>query len=141
MPRTPRQTATTTSYNALLDAATPGEGDKPAKTTTIAYRDVLSHLWPLDPLPGWSPRSNDLGQLAQAPKHHLADPALAASLLGVDDRALLSGADVAPKVAREGALLGALFESLVTLSVRVYAQAYEARVAHLRENAVGTRST
>lgn len=32
----------------------------------------------------------------------------------------------------EGTLLGALFESLVTLCVRVYAQAAEARVAHLR---------
>ena len=29
-------------------------------------------------------------------------------------------------------MLGALFESLVTLSVRVYAQAAEARVGHLR---------
>jgi predicted AAA+ superfamily ATPase len=33
---------------------------------------------------------------------------------------------------RKGTLLGALFESLVTLSVRVYAQAAEARTAHLR---------
>ena len=33
---------------------------------------------------------------------------------------------------REGTLLGALFESLVTLSVRTYAQANEARVGHLR---------
>ncbi len=33
---------------------------------------------------------------------------------------------------REGTLLGALFESLVTLNVRVYAQAAEARTTHLR---------
>ena len=32
----------------------------------------------------------------------------------------------------DGALLGHLFESLVTLCVRVYAQAAEARVRHLR---------
>jgi predicted AAA+ superfamily ATPase len=37
-----------------------------------------------------------------------------------------------PPITREGTLLGALFESLVTLSVRVYAQATEARTAHLR---------
>lgn len=37
-----------------------------------------------------------------------------------------------PSVPREGTLLGALFESLVTLSVRVYAQRAEAAVAHLR---------
>ena len=33
---------------------------------------------------------------------------------------------------RDGTLLGALFESLVTLSVRTYAQANEARIRHLR---------
>ena len=33
---------------------------------------------------------------------------------------------------RDGTLLGALFESLVTLSVRVYAQPVGARVGHLR---------
>ena len=43
--------------------------------------------------------------------------------------ALLAGA-AAPH--GDGTLFGALFESLVTLSVRVYAQACEARVNHLR---------
>ena len=33
---------------------------------------------------------------------------------------------------RDGALLGALFESLVTLSVRTYAEASGARTSHLR---------
>ena len=33
---------------------------------------------------------------------------------------------------KDGGLLGALFESLVTLSVRVYAQAAEAGVGHFR---------
>lgn len=67
-----------TSYNAILDAATPGESGKPANTTTMTYRDVLAQLWLLDPIPGWSPADNPLGRLAQSPKHHLADPALAA---------------------------------------------------------------
>jgi hypothetical protein len=35
-------------------------------------------------------------------------------------------------VVRDGTLLGALFESLVTLSIRVYAQAAEASVHHFR---------
>ena len=46
--------------------------------------------------------------------------------------ALLSADPVGPPSLREGPLLGALFESLVTLSVRVYAQAARARVGHLR---------
>ncbi|MEP7054452.1 MAG: DUF4143 domain-containing protein [Actinomycetota bacterium] len=125
-------TSTTTSYNKLLAAATPGESDKPAKTTTIAYREVLSQLWLLDPVPGWVTGRGHLSALAQAPKHHLADPALAAQLLGVDAAALLNAEAVNPAVPRDGTLLGALFESLVTLSMRVYAQANECSVHHLR---------
>lgn len=124
-------TATTTSYNALLDAATAGESDKPAKTTTIAYRDVLTQLWLLDPLPSWSPSRSALTRLGAAPKHHLADPALAARLLGADAAALLDNSVPGP-IPRRDPLLGALFESLMTLSVRVYAQAAEASVHHLR---------
>jgi predicted AAA+ superfamily ATPase len=125
-------TATTTSYNRKLDAATPGEADKPARGTTEAYRTVLSNLWILDPLPAWLPTRNMLQRLAQAPKHQLADPALAARLLGVGADALLQGEEAGPVLLRDGGLLGRLFESLVTLSVRVYAQASEAHVYHLR---------
>jgi predicted AAA+ superfamily ATPase len=125
-------TATTSSYNAILDAATPGDHDKPAKTTTIAYRNVLTQLWLLDPIPGWSTSRSAFTRLASAPKHHLADPALAARLLGVDVSALVSDSSAHPGIRRPGPLLGALFESLVALGVRVYAQAAEATVHHMR---------
>jgi len=125
-------TSTTSSYNAILDAATPGDIDKPAKTTTIAYRDVLTQLWLLDPIPGWSTSRSAFTRLASAPKHHLADPALAARLLGVDVAALLGDTPARLRPARPGPLLGALFESLVALSVRVYAQAAEATIHHMR---------
>lgn len=125
-------TATTASFEAIRDAATGGEGDKPAKTTTQPWRDALEQLWILDPLPPWLPGRNELNQLGQQPKHHLADPALAVRLLGLDAAALLQGSESGPRVAGGGSLLGRLFESLVTQSVRVYAQAIEARVGHLR---------
>lgn len=125
-------TGTTASYNTILDAATAGESDKPAKTTTIAYRDVLDQLWLLDPLPGWIPGHSHLRRSTQAPRHHLVDPGLAASLLTVDAAALLRGQSPGPFIPRDGTLLGALFESLVAQSVRVYAQANEASVYHLR---------
>lgn len=125
-------TATNASYNRILDAATPGEADKPARSTTEAFRHVLSNLWILDPLPAWSPSDNRLHRLAQAPKHHLADPALAARLLGVSADALLRGGEAGPSALRDGTLAARLFESLVALSVRVYAQAADARVGHFR---------
>ncbi len=125
-------TATTASYNVILDAASSGDGDKPAKTTTIAYRDVLTQLWLLDPVPGWLPTLNHFARLSQSPKHHLVDPALATRLLGVGVDALLSNVTAGPPIPRDGPLLGSLFESLVTLSVRVYAQPAPASVHHLR---------
>jgi uncharacterized protein len=125
-------TSTTAAYNTILDAATPGDADKPARSTTEAYRDVLSRLWILDPLPGWSPATHQLSRLASAPKHHLADPALAARLLAARREGLLTNDLTTPVGGRDGTLLGALFESLVALSVRTYAQAAEASVFHLR---------
>jgi predicted AAA+ superfamily ATPase len=100
--------------------------------TTGSYRAVLERLWLVDPVPGWLPSRNQLARLTQTPKHHLADPALAARLLGVDEDALLTGTSGSVLTPRDGTLFGNLFESLVTLSVRVYAQAAEARVAHFR---------
>lgn len=124
-------TSTTASYDSIRDAATAGEGNKPAKTTTGPYRDALERLFVLEPLIAWSPTFNHLSRLSIAPKHHLTDPALAARLLGVSAAGLLRGEgnQVAP---RGGTLLGALFESLATLVVRVSAQAAEARVGHFR---------
>ncbi len=126
-------TSSTASYNAIIDASNPGYADRPAKTTTIAYRETLERLWLLDPVPAWTGSRSATASLGQAPKHHLADPALAARLLGVGAGALLSTPNPdGPAVPRDGTLFGALFESLVTLGVRTYAAAAGARVSHLR---------
>lgn len=125
-------TATTASYETIRDAATGGQQDKPSRSATQPWRDVLERLWILDPVPAWLPTQNYLNRLAQLPKHHLADPALAAAILGFDADALLKGVEAGPRIPRSGLLLGRLFESLVTLSLRVYAQAAEAGLRHLR---------
>jgi hypothetical protein len=54
-------------------------------------RDALELLFVVEPLDAWAPTFNHLSRLSSAPKHHLADPALAARLLGVDAGALLRG--------------------------------------------------
>lgn len=116
--------STIANYSTLLDATTTGDGFQPAKSTTIAYRDHLSQIWVLDPLPGWSPVNRGLHRLQQAPKHHLADPALEARLMGLSAKRLAT-----PSGSQHA---GSLFESLATLSVRVAAQAARATVGHLR---------
>lgn len=125
-------TATTASLEKIRNAATSDQGEKPTRPTTQPYRETLEQLWILDPVPAWLPTRNRLSRLTSPSKHHLADPALAARLLGVDAAVLLQARQAGPSIPRDGTLLGALFESLVTLCVRTYAQRSEARTLHLR---------
>lgn len=124
--------STTASYEKIRDAATSDQREKPSKTGVQPYRDILERLWILDPVPAWLPTMAHLRRLAAPPKHQLVDPALAARLLDQDADTLLKGTPIGVASARDGTFLGALFESLVVLSVRAYAQAAEAAVKHLR---------
>lgn len=125
-------TATTTSFEKIRDAASPGQDHKPAKDTVQSYREALSRVWLLDEIDAWIPASNPLNELGHAPKHQLADPALAARLLGVDAPTLLAGGERGPAVPRSGTLLGTLFESLTALSVKAYAARSDAATRHMR---------
>ncbi len=124
-------TSTDANYSTILDAATPSEPDKPKRATVDAYRAHLERIFLLDPLEAWTPSFAPLKRLTHAPKHHLVDPSLAARLVGVGKEGLLRG-DGTRVAAGAGTWLGALFESLVTQSVRVYAGAAGARVSHMR---------
>jgi uncharacterized protein len=124
--------STTASFETIRDAASAGHDQKPSKKAALAYRDALARVWILDEVPAWIPTTNRLSELSHAPKHQLADPALAAQLLGVQASTLLAGQSTGPAIPRDGTLLGALFESLATLSVRTYAAHSEARLKHLR---------
>lgn len=124
-------TGTTTSYEKILRATLAGVDNPPTKVTALNYRDSLVRLWMLDSIPAWLPTRNTLARLGRAPKHYLADPALAARLLGVDVIGLRRN-DYDDPLKLGGPLFGRLFESLVALSLRTYAQANAARVYHLR---------
>lgn len=117
--------STPTSYSNILDSTTSGEGTQPSRATTENYREHLAQIWLLDPLPAWEPSfGNPFKRQKYAPKHHLADPALAARLLGLTSKSLAD---------RRGApMAGPLLESLATLTVRVAAEAIGAKVGHLR---------
>jgi predicted AAA+ superfamily ATPase len=124
--------STTTTFEKIRAAAAGSKGEVLSRKGAGPYRDALERLWILDPVPGWSPSRSHLSRLAASEKHQLADPALAARLVGATKAALLDGESFGPAIPRDGTFLGALFESLATLSVRVYAQAAEADVKHLR---------
>lgn len=124
-------TATNASYSKILDAATAGQDDKPARGTVDAYREHLTRIFVLDPLPAWIPIFNPLKRLTHTPKHHLVDPAIATRLVKVGKAGLLRG-EGDRVAASTGTWLGALFESLAAQSVRAYADAISAQVGHLR---------
>lgn len=124
-------TATSTSWEKIRNAANQS-GATPARSTLQPYIEVLQMLRILDEVPAWLPSYSPFANLGQASKHHLADPALSARLLGMTTQKLISGEAGEIIIPRDGTLLGALFESLVTLSVRVFAQPINASVSHLR---------
>ena len=124
-------TSTVAAFETIRDAATSDRAEKPARKSSEVYRDVLTRLWVLEPLSAWLPTKNVIAELTQSPKHHLVDPALAARLLGATRDAMLQGIATNAR-GPSGGLLGALYESLVTQSVRVYAQSAEASVHHFR---------
>ncbi len=125
-------TSTTAAFETIRDAATSGLNDKPARSTVIPYRDALKRLYILDELPAWSSWARPINQLGTTPKHHLVDPALAGSLLEIRAEDLIPTGVGAGRHAGKRAMLGPLFESLVTQSVRVYAEHNEWSVGHLR---------
>jgi predicted AAA+ superfamily ATPase len=124
--------STTASYERIRQAASSRGEEELTRRGAGPYRDALERLWILDPVPGWTPSRSQLKRVGTAEKHQLCDPALAARLVGATKDTLLEGAPVGPPIPRDGTFLGALFESLVTLSLRVYAQASEAEVKHFR---------
>lgn len=123
--------ATTTSWDKLRDGATAGEGEKPSKRTTSRYTEALFRLRILDEVPPWLPNDNHLARLGQTPKRFLADPALAARLVGVPRDRLLQG-EGPTATPHDGTYLGALFESLVALSLLVFSDANSVSLRHLR---------
>lgn len=59
--------STPTSYSRILDATTGRDGSQPSKDTTAHYRDLLSQIWVLDPVPAWNPVRNPLKAAQLAP--------------------------------------------------------------------------
>ena len=125
-------TSTTASLEKIRDAASTMAEHPPTRVTVGRYLEALQATWLIDPIPGWAPTSNEFRRLTTGPKHQLADPALAAHLRGLSADALLAGSNTGAMSASMSSAFGALFEALVTLDVRVYAQANGAKVYHLR---------
>jgi predicted AAA+ superfamily ATPase len=125
-------TSGTASSETIRRAAVGRDEPAVSRNAAAPYREVLERLFLLDPVPAWAPAGSQLKRVTLPDKHHLVDPALAARLLRVGAGDLLGGTGPELLTPKDGGPLGALFESLVTLSVRVYAQAAEGTLGHFR---------
>jgi predicted AAA+ superfamily ATPase len=123
---------TTASYESIMGAATPGQDKKPSKPTTMVFREALEALWILDPVSPWLPEGNIVTNLGKTAKHYLADPALTARLLDIDEQHLLDGGEVHLIGSQRKTIVGRLFESLVAQSLKVYCSAIGADLRHMR---------
>ncbi len=130
-------TASTASYQSIMEASTPGDAKKPSRISTTGYRDILDSLWITDRVDAWLPTVNTLTPLGKSPKHYLVDPALCARLLRVTYDQLLRGAEHKMLGPQHASIAGRLFESLVAQSLKVYSQVNNAELRHFRDSKNG----
>jgi uncharacterized protein len=110
-------TAGTVAESTIFEAA--GVNRK----TADAYEHLLANMFLVEAIPAWT--SNRLHRLSARPKRYVIDPALAASLLRVDERGVL----------RDGDLLGRLLDTFVASQLRAELPLSRTRprLYHLRE--------
>jgi predicted AAA+ superfamily ATPase len=100
------------------------DGTRVAGATARSLIDLASRLYLLADQGAWAAKLRSASALARLPKRHLADPSLAAALLGATSDRLLAEPDT----------LGHLFESQVVHDLAVYARSHAWRgVFHLRD--------
>jgi predicted AAA+ superfamily ATPase len=107
-----------------LAADTAGPDGALKDDTVSEYLTVLERLFVVEDQPAWAPHLRSRSVLRRGAKRHFVDPSLAVAALRATPERLLGDLN----------LLGLLFESLVVRELRVYAQAFDGRVLHYRDN-------
>ncbi|MDR1513116.1 MAG: DUF4143 domain-containing protein [Propionibacteriaceae bacterium] len=118
-----RSTGQPVSHRTLaadLQPAAPGI----TAETVAGYVGLLERVFVVEPVPAWSPGLRSRARLRTSPRRHVADPALAAALLGAGQESLLADLPT----------LGVLFESAVVHDLLVLAGANEGKVWHYRDS-------
>jgi len=126
--------ASTAAYEAIRDTASAGQNEKPARNTTLTYRDLLANMWLLDPIDPWLPLASPFKEMGKTQKHNLVDVALAARLLDLTEDTLMDSGSIKTLGPQKKSIIGRLFESLLAQSLQVYSQVIEARLRHFRSS-------
>lgn len=92
--------------------------------TVGRYLELLQRLFVVEAVPPWTGKLRSAARLRRSPKYHLADPALAMSLLRTNPQKLRQDLETA----------GLLFESAVVHDLAVYVEALGGRIYHYRDS-------
>lgn len=76
------------------------------------YLEALKGMYLIEEVPGWVPPARDKRRFTIKPKRYLADPSLAAAILGMSSRSLMN----------DWQTFGLIFENLVIRDLSVYAR-------------------
>lgn len=94
-------------------------------TETVGrYLELLQRLFVVEAIPPWSGKLRSAARLRRSPKYHLADPALAMSLVKTNPVRLRKDLETA----------GLLFESAVVHDLAVHVEALGGRIYHYRDS-------
>ncbi len=110
-----------------IDENVSGEAVIESRKTLDDYLDVLRRLYIIDDQPAYNGNYRSKERVGKAAKRHLADPSLAAALLGVTIEGLF----------QDLRTFGLLFEALVERDLRVYMDVLGGKVRHFRDNVTG----
>lgn len=118
-----RSTASEVTYRALA-ADVRAVAPSITAATVSSYLELLQRVFVVEPQLPWAPALRSRARVRTSPKLHLADPALAAAVLGPGARQLATDLQT----------LGALFESAVVHDLTVCTAAMGGEVRHYRDS-------
>jgi len=118
-----RNESTTISVRKLKNNIREVDDETLDESTVASYLDVLSRLFLIDNQPPFDTNIRSSSRLKKAEKRHLADPSLAAALLGANKNKLLGDLQT----------FGFLFEALCERDLRIYAEASSWKLYHYQD--------
>ena len=120
-----RNESTTATNRVLKGDVKEIDGEDIDVDTIADYLDMLKRLFIVENQPPFSPRVRSRLRIKQAEKRHLADPSLAAALLGATPERLLNDLET----------FGFLFEALCERDLDIYARSFDGKLYHYQDYA------
>ena len=118
-----RNESTTVTNKRLVEDIKEKDDQDIVAETVASYLNVLTRLFLIDNQKPFESRLRSSVRVKQAEKRHLADPSLAAALLGATPEKLLNDLNT----------LGFLFEALCERDLKIYAESFGAELFHYQD--------